>query len=105
MNEIWSTLTLGLALLILLAFVVLDIALLVSLGRQGDERRRMIVGRASTNSFAAMAVYFVVCIIEDLYWGMALGLPAERHPPQVTLAVMALCYFVNLLYFRRKYGA
>ena len=105
MYDIKDTLILGLALLALLAFVALDVALLVSLGRQGDERRRMIVGRASTNSFAVMAVYLVYCVIEDLYRGMALGLPAENHPPLVTLTVMSIWYFANLLYLRRKYGA
>ena len=100
-----DTLTLCFALLLLLAFAALDVGLLVSLGRQGDERRRMIVGRASTNSFATIAVYLVYCIVEDLYRGMALGLPAEDRVPIATLTVMALVYFANLLYFRRKYGA
>lgn len=94
-----------LGLLGLLVLVVLDAALLISVLRQGDERRQMIVGRASTQSFAAIALYMVFCVGEDLYRGMALGLPAEDHSPMVTLTVMALVYFVHLLYFRWKYGA
>ena len=105
MHDIRDTLILGVALLALLSFLALDIALLVSIAKQGDERRQMIVGRASTNSFAVMAVYMVYCVIEDLYRGMALGLPSEKRAPVVLLTVMALCYFVNLLYYRRKYGA
>ena len=62
-----NDLLMALGLLALLVLVVLDAALLISVLRQGDERRQMIVGRASTHSFAAMALYMVLCVVEDLY--------------------------------------
>ena len=104
MNEIWSTLTLGLALLILLAFVVLDIALLVSLGRQGDERRRMIVAKAGLNTLCVVVAYLFFCVVEGVVVSVRSGAPAEDLDPFVTLVVIAMIYAAQLFYFKRKYG-
>ncbi len=36
-------------------------------GRQGDERRKMIVEKSSAQTFAVFAVYTLFCVLEGLY--------------------------------------
>ena len=60
----------------LLASAAAIIAMLVSLSRQGDERRRMIVEKASARSF--------------LY--------------TVFLGIIAALYAINLAYYTKKFG-
>lgn len=85
---------------IFLAFVVvLDIALLVSLIRPGDERRQMIVWKASTAAFGGMVGSFVFCIVEN-----CMRQEYEGMNPFTTLTTAATMYFLFLLFFKRKYG-
>ena len=53
--------------ILFLAFIVVDIGMFVSLGRQGDERRKMIVEKSSAQTFAVFAVYTLFCVLEGLY--------------------------------------
>ena len=56
--------------LIPLAIFVLCCALIVwvlaQLARQGDERRKMIVGKACANTFLVMVVYLIACVVVDM---------------------------------------
>ena len=53
-----------------LAIFVLCCALIVwvlaQLARQGDERRKMIVGKACANTFLVMVVYLIACVVVDM---------------------------------------
>ena len=86
-------------LFIILAIIVLDIALFVSLVRPGDERRQMIVGKASLWSFTGLVGCFVIRFVENMIRGTAEGMN-----PFTMLATAAIMYFIFLMYFKRKYG-
>ena len=94
-----SELILALFFLFLAILLILDIAMLISLVRPGDERRMMIVWKASTwtliGTMGSLAISTVECIVRS-----------ERLcvNPFITLSVAALLYFVCLLYSRHKYG-
>ena len=94
----------ALFLLFLALLLALNVGMLISLGRQGDERRRMIVGRASANTFFVTVAYLCFRVGENLYLGMARGLPAQGLDPFVTLSVLAIMYTVQLVYFKRRFG-
>lgn len=86
-------------LLFLAVMLILDVAMLVSLVRPGDERRMMIVWKSSTwtliGTMGSLAISTVECIVRS-----------ERLcvNPFITLSVAAMLYFVCLLYYRKKYG-
>lgn len=75
----------------------------VTLARQGDERRRMIVEKASANTFAVMMVYLLICILERVA-GPMLGWQPGGVNPFVMLLVMSVVYAVELVFLKRKYG-
>ena len=94
-----SEVILALFFLFLAILLILDIAMLISLVRPGDERRMMIVWKASTwtliGTMGSLAISTVECIVRS-----------ERLcvNPFITLSVAAMLYFVCLLYYRKKYG-
>ena len=90
--------------ILFLAFIVVDIGMFVSLGRQGDERRKMIVEKSSAQTFAVFAVYTLFCVLEGLYRSLFHGEAMEGKNPLVSLTVMALIYTVLLFRNKRKYG-
>ena len=95
----------ALFLLFLAALTVLDIHMFLSLGRQGDERRQMIVGRASGGAFFVAVAYLLFCVAENIYRGTVQGLPARELNPFIVLSVLAAVYSALLLYYKRKYSA
>ena len=83
----------------LCAMIVLDIAMLISLLRPGDERRQMVVWKASTWTLIGTMGSLVINTVECIVRGQRLCVN-----PFVTLYVAAMFYFVYLLYYRKKYG-
>ena len=73
--------------------------MLVSLVRPGDERRKMIVWKASTWTLLGTVGAMVVEIAEDLLRGQALA-----NNPFTQLGATATIYFLALLYYKKKYG-
>ena len=88
--------------LIPLAIFVLCCALIVwvlaQLARQGDERRKMIVGKACANTFLVMVVYLIACVVVDMV-GPARGMDAF-----LMLCVLCLVFLPQLLHYKRKFG-
>ena len=84
--------------LFLLALIVLDIFMLVSLVRPGDERRQMIVWKASAITLLSTAGGLVL----DILFALARGRALEGNNPFV--GVMALVFCLALLYYKRKYS-
>ena len=95
-----DTIILALFFLFLVALIALDIFLFVSLMRQGDERNRLIVWKASAFTLLATAGGHVVDIVIPL----AQRQPVERSNPFVQLGVMALVFFLATLYYKRKHS-
>lgn len=83
----------------LLVMIILDIGMLISLMRPGDERRQMIVWKASTWTLVATMGSLVVGIIEGIVKVQEMSIN-----PFSTLTATATIYFVCLLYYKRKYG-
>ena len=95
-----DTIILALFFLFLVALIALDIFLFVSLMRQGDERNRLIVWKASAFTLLATAGGLVVDIVIPL----AQRQPVESSNPFVQLGVMALVFFLATLYYKRKHS-
>ena len=87
-----------LGLFFLFVLAALDVALVVSV------RRRMIVQRASSNTLAALVAYLLYCMVENFVRGAVYHQAAEPINPFVLLTIIAMLYFANLLYYKRKYG-
>ena len=86
-------------LIFLLVLILLDLAMIVSLLRAGDERRQLIVWKASTGTLLIVVVSLVIDIIESVMRNQAM-----ENNPFVSLSVTAIVYFIELLYYKRKYS-
>ncbi len=91
--------------LFLLSAVGLILRMFVSLAKQEDERRKMIVEKASATTFAIVVLYLLFCVGERI-WLIASGreLAPQGINPFVLLTVTAVLYGVQLFRYRRKYG-
>lgn len=83
----------------LLVFAGLDIFMLVSLLRPGDERKQIIVWKASTFTLVGVTGAVVLDVIENTVRGQYEGIN-----PLTRLQVTAMLYFATLLYYRWKHG-
>lgn len=85
--------------LFLLALVILDVSMIVSLLKGGDERRQLIVWKASTFTLVVVVGSLVLDIVESV-----IRVEAMRVNPFVKLSVTAMVYLAALLYYKRRYG-
>ena len=83
----------------LLVLIILDISMIVSLLRTGDERRQLIVWKASTSTLLVVVGGLVIDIVESLVRGEAMLIN-----PFIKLSVTAMVYLLTLLYYKRKYS-
>lgn len=79
--------------------ITLDVIMLVSLSRPGDERNQIIVWKASTFTLLGTAGAKMLDIIENLVRSQ----PMTANP-FIELEVAAIIYFAALMYYRRKHG-
>lgn len=86
-------------LLYLCAMIALDIAMLISLLRPGDERRQMVVWKASTWTLMGLVGMLVIEIVRGFVTGSV-----DLINPFIHLTVTATMYFCFSLYFKRKLG-
>ena len=83
----------------LLILIVLDISMIISLLRTGDERRQLIVWKASTSTLLVVVGGLVIDIVESI-----VKVEAMLINPFVKLSVTAMVYLVSVLYYKKKYG-
>lgn len=83
----------------LLTLIVLDISMIVSLFKTGDERRRLIVWKASTFTLLVVVGGLVIDIVKSLVRSEAMLIN-----PFIKLSVTAMVYLLTLLYYKRKHG-
>lgn len=89
----------------LIAVVAVIVMMFVSLAKQGDERRKMIVEKASAGTFAATVLYLLFHIAENIYKVISqTDMTPEGMNPVVTLTVIAVIYAFELIYHKKKYG-
>ena len=83
----------------LLTLIVLDILMIVSLLRTGDERRQLIVWKASTSALLVVVGGLVIDIVESVVREEAMLIN-----PFIKLSVTAMVYLLTLLYYKKRYG-
>lgn len=76
----------------------------VSILRQGDERRRLILLHAGSTSFSVFAGMLLLEIILGVAGSITRGVPVEDKNPLVLLMTAALVYCVSLCYYKRRFG-
>lgn len=85
--------------LYLCAMIILDVAMVVSLLRPGDERRQLVVWKASTCTLMGLVGMLIIEIIKGFVTGSV-----DMINPFIHLTVAATLYFGFSLYFKRKLG-
>ena len=83
----------------LLVMVILNVSMIISLIKPGDERRQMIIWKASTWTLIATMGSLVFRVVESV-----IKVEKMSVNPFITLTSAAAIYFICLLYSRRKYG-
>ena len=79
----------------LLTLILLDILMIVSLFRTGDERRQ----KASTFTLLIVVGSLVIDVVESI-----VRMDAMMVNPFIKLSVTAMVYFLTLLYYKKRYG-
>lgn len=83
----------------LLILIILDIAMIVSLLRTGDERRQLIVWKTSAFTLLVVVGTFVIDVVESI-----VRVEAMLINPFIKLSVTAMVYLLALLYYKKRYG-
>ena len=83
----------------LLILIILDIAMIVSLLRTGDERRQLIVWKASAFTLLVVVGTLVLYFVESI-----VRVEAMLINPFIRLSVTAMVYLLTLLYYKKRYG-
>lgn len=83
----------------LLALIILDIVMIISLIKPGDERKQMIVWKASTYTLLITVGGLIIDVIESI-----IRVEAMAVNPFIKLGVIALIYCITLLFFKKRYG-
>ena len=93
--------TMGLILfgLFLMTLVILDGSMILSLLKTGDERRQLIVWKASGFTLLVLVGSLVIDIVEFI-----VKVEAMLINLFVKLSVIAMVYLVSVLYYKKKYG-
>ena len=84
---------------VLAVFTVLDIFMLVTLLKPGDERNQIIVWKASYFTLLGVVGANILTVIEKFVTAQPL-----TQNPFVQLEVFAIMYFVSLMYYKRKHS-
>ncbi len=84
---------------ILLIFAALDIIMVVSLLKPGDERSQIVVWKASAYALLATTGAQILTVIERFVRAQPL-----MSNPLIQLEVTAIVYFAALMYYKKKHG-
>lgn len=85
--------------IILVGFTALDIIVLVSLLIPGDERNQIIVWKASSFTLLGIVGWLLLDIIENFITSTSMTIN-----PFIHLEVIAIVYFVSLMFYKRRLG-
>lgn len=99
------TILLGIWVLFMLVMVGMIAYMIATIGKQGDERRRMIIRQAAANCFYVTVGLYLFDIIRNLWTSIVEGVATRPGTPFARLAVLAIFFVLQLVYFDRKYGA
>ena len=85
--------------IVLAVFAALDIIMLVTLLRPGDERNQVVVWKASSFTLLAMTGKTVLDVIENFVRAQPMTVN-----PFIQLEIAAIIYFISLVYYKKKLG-
>lgn len=88
----------------LLCMMIAICILLISLAKQGDERKNFIKSKAMSQSFIIVVGVLIIKIGESLYTGFVKGEKIEGMNPFTFLFIISIVFFVSLLINKKKYG-
>ena len=80
----------------LIALIFIDFMMIVSLLKTGDERRKLMVWKASFFTLLITVLGLVLDVITAV-----LQAEAMRNNPFIELSVIAMTYFLTLLYYKK----
>lgn len=83
----------------LLILIILDVAMIVSLLRTGDERRQLIVWKASAFTLLVVVGTLVIDVVESIVRAEAMLIN-----PFIKLSITAMVYLLTILYYKKRYG-
>ncbi|MCI6960223.1 MAG: hypothetical protein MR743_10370 [Oscillospiraceae bacterium] len=83
----------------MLGTIILDVVMVISLARVGDERRQLIVWKAGSFTLLVMVLTQVFDVVETVVRAQKL-----QSNPFIDLSVTAVTYFVVLLVLKKRYG-
>ena len=84
---------------VLIVFAALDLFMLFSLLKPGDERNQIIVWKASAFTLLAMVGASALDVIENFVRAQPMAVN-----PFVQLEIAAILYFASLMYYKRQHG-
>ncbi len=84
---------------VLLVFMVLDVIMLASLLKPGDERGQIIVWKAGSFTLLTMLGAKIIDVIENLVRAQ----PMTANP-FIQLEIAAIIYFIALMYYKKRYS-
>ncbi len=84
---------------IALAFAILDSIMLITLLKPGDERKQVIVWKASSFTLLSMVGTTILDVIENLIRSQPMA-----ANPLIQLEITAIIYFAALMYYKKKLG-
>lgn len=84
---------------ILCLFTVLDVIMLISLLKPGDERNQIVTWKASAFTLLAMVGSNILDVAENFIRGQHMAVN-----PLIQLEVAAIIYFASLVYYKQKLG-
>lgn len=85
--------------IILLIFVILDVSVLVSLIKPGDERNQIIVWKASSYTLSVTIGVMILNVIEEF-----VSEQAGPVNPLIQLEITAIVYFIALMIFKKRHS-
>ncbi|MBM6829915.1 hypothetical protein H9X85_10215 [Anaerotignum lactatifermentans] len=85
--------------LFLILLILLDGSMILSLLKQGDERRQLMVWKASTFTLLVLTLTFICDIVRSILHAEPMTIN-----PFVKLSTTAIMYTISLLYFKKQYG-
>ena len=84
---------------VLLVFTTLDLYMLSSLLKPGDERNQVIVWKASSFTLLAMVGGNILDVIENFVRAQ----PMSQNP-FIQLEVAAIVYFAAIMFYQKRHG-
>lgn len=85
--------------IILLIFLVLDVSMLVSLIKPGDERNQIIVWKASSYTLSVVIGVMILNVIQEF-----IGERVAPINPLIQLELTAIVYFIALMICKKRHS-